>query len=75
MPMHWGFLWADNAEVNALTHAAVCPISLEPELKACAIQLMPIPAPDSTPSVTAAKQVMAMVQPAKEPAKQPVGVS
>ncbi|MEO1619887.1 MAG: nitrate reductase [Cyanobacteria bacterium J06632_3] len=75
MPMHWGFLWADNAEVNALTHPAVCPISLEPELKACAIQLMPIPAPESTPSVTAAKQVMAMVQPAKEPVKQPVGVS
>lgn len=47
MPMHWGFLWADNAEVNALTHPAVCPISLEPELKACAVQLTPIAAPVS----------------------------
>ncbi|MEO1592650.1 MAG: nitrate reductase, partial [Cyanobacteria bacterium J06632_22] len=45
MPMHWGFLWADNAEVNALTHAEVCPISLEPELKACAVQLVPIEGP------------------------------
>ena len=33
MPMHWGFLWATDAEVNALTHPEVCPISLQPELK------------------------------------------
>ncbi len=39
MPMHWGALWADDAEVNALTHPEVCPISLEPELKACAVQV------------------------------------
>jgi ferredoxin-nitrate reductase len=42
MPMHWGALWADDAEVNALTHPEVCPISLEPELKACAVQLVPL---------------------------------
>ncbi|MEL6815108.1 MAG: nitrate reductase, partial [Cyanobacteria bacterium J06598_3] len=30
MPMHWGFLWGKDAEVNALTHPEVCPISLEP---------------------------------------------
>lgn len=42
MPMHWGILWADQAEVNTLTHPAVCPESLEPELKACAVQLVPI---------------------------------
>lgn len=41
MPMHWGALWADDAEVNALTHPEVCPISLEPELKACAVQVIP----------------------------------
>ena len=39
VPMHWGSLWADDAEVNALTHAIACPISLEPELKACAVRL------------------------------------
>ena len=43
MPMHWGALWADQAEVNALTHPEVCPISLEPELKACAVQIIPMP--------------------------------
>ena len=48
MPMHWGALWADDAEVNALTHPEVCPISLEPELKACAVQLIPLPLVQST---------------------------
>lgn len=42
VPMHWGSLWADHAEANALTHAIACPISLEPELKACAVQILPI---------------------------------
>ncbi|WP_104901952.1 molybdopterin oxidoreductase family protein [Nostoc sp. 'Peltigera membranacea cyanobiont' N6] len=42
VPMHWGSLWADNAEVNALTHPESCPDSLQPELKACAVQLIPI---------------------------------
>ena len=75
MPMHWGFLWADNAEVNALTHPEVCPISLEPELKACAVQLVPIPTPAPVPAVTTAKQVLAMVQPTQaEKVKQTVGV-
>lgn len=44
MPMHWGFLWADDAEVNALTHPEACPISLEPELKACAVQIVAVSA-------------------------------
>lgn len=38
-PLHWGSLWADNAEANALTHAISCPDSLQPELKACAVQI------------------------------------
>jgi len=42
VPMHWGSLWADNAEANALTHPESCPDSLQPELKACAVQLIPI---------------------------------
>jgi len=41
-PMHWGFLWADNAEVNVLMHPEACPDSLEPELKACAVQLQKV---------------------------------
>jgi ferredoxin-nitrate reductase len=40
VPMHWGALWAKNAECNALTHPEACPISLQPELKACAVQVV-----------------------------------
>ncbi len=39
VPMHWGALWAKSSEANALTHPEACPISLEPELKACAVCL------------------------------------
>jgi ferredoxin-nitrate reductase len=39
VPMHWGFLWAEAAEANALTHAQCDPDSGQPELKACAVQL------------------------------------
>jgi ferredoxin-nitrate reductase len=39
-PMHWGELWAENAEANHLTHPEACPDSLEPELKACAVQVV-----------------------------------
>jgi ferredoxin-nitrate reductase len=42
VPMHWGALWAENSEANALTHPESCPDSLQPELKACAVQLTPI---------------------------------
>jgi len=42
MPMHWGALWGIHTEVNALTHPAVCPDSLEPELKACAVQVIAV---------------------------------
>jgi ferredoxin-nitrate reductase len=40
VPMHWGSLWADQAEANSLTHPESCPDSLQPELKACAVQLL-----------------------------------
>ncbi len=42
VPIHWGALWADNAEANTLTHPESCPESHQPELKACAVQLVPI---------------------------------
>ena len=42
VPMHWGALWANFAEANALTHPESCPESLQPELKACAVQLVPL---------------------------------
>ncbi|PSB11143.1 nitrate reductase catalytic subunit [Pleurocapsa sp. CCALA 161] len=39
VPMHWGALWTDNGEANLFTHPESCPISLQPELKACAVNL------------------------------------
>ena len=42
VPMHWGALWADQAEANSLTHSEACPVSAQPELKACAVQLVPV---------------------------------
>jgi ferredoxin-nitrate reductase len=42
VPMHWGALWADHAEANALTHPQACPDSQQPELKACAVKLAPV---------------------------------
>ncbi|WP_410246263.1 alpha/beta fold hydrolase [Arthrospira sp. PCC 8006] len=39
VPMHWGALWGDNTEANAMTHPQCCPESKQPELKACAVQL------------------------------------
>ena len=73
MPMHWGFLWAKDAEVNALTHPAVCPIAFQPELKACAVQLVPITAPAEQAPPETAMQLLAMVQPPQAVAKQTVG--
>ncbi|MCT7951162.1 nitrate reductase [Ancylothrix sp. C2] len=40
VPMHWGALWAENAEANALTHPEACPDSKQPELKACAVRVV-----------------------------------
>lgn len=46
VPIHWGSLWADQAEANAVTHPIFCPESKQPELKACAVQLVAIARPD-----------------------------
>ncbi|MBM0742511.1 nitrate reductase [Phormidium sp. CLA17] len=43
VPIHWGELWADQAEANAMTQEKSCPDSKQPELKACAVQLTPVP--------------------------------
>ncbi len=59
VPMHWGALWADNAEANALTHPQACPESGQPELKACAVQLVcvnsQLDAPKSRPQADSQK--------------------
>lgn len=51
VPIHWGALWAAQADANTLTHATLCPDSLQPELKACAVQLIPMKTDPSTSSV------------------------
>ncbi len=56
VPMHWGQLWADNAEANALTHPIACPDSLQPELKACAVQLLAVKDQLVSESVSSTKQ-------------------
>jgi ferredoxin-nitrate reductase len=53
MPMHWGALWADNAAVNTLTHPEACPISKQPELKACAVHVSPIAPPQTAQQLEA----------------------
>ncbi|HIK44283.1 MAG TPA: nitrate reductase [Leptolyngbyaceae cyanobacterium M65_K2018_010] len=52
-PLHWGALWAEQSEANALTHAIACPESHQPELKACAVQLIPL-----VPTVMAALETV-----------------
>ena len=47
VPMHWGALWGENTEANALTHPEACPISLQPELKACAVKFNPLILPET----------------------------
>ena len=74
MPMHWGFLWGTDTEVNGLTHPETCPISKEPELKACAVELVPIATPVDSSKPTPAQQILAMVQAAQTAPKQPATV-
>jgi ferredoxin-nitrate reductase len=45
VPMHWGELWANQAEANAITHGHCCPDSKQPELKACAVRLSKLKEP------------------------------
>ena len=61
VPMHWGALWATQAEANALTHPISCPESLQPELKACAAQLVAVGA-EPIPSVPIPELIMAEYQ-------------
>ena len=41
LPMHWGFTQDHACEANALMHDQACPISKQPELKACAVIVAP----------------------------------
>ncbi len=53
VPIHWGALWAEDADANAMTHGIACPDSKQPELKACAVNLARVAcAVDRQPTVT-----------------------
>ena len=41
LPMHWGFTQNIACEANTLMHDQACPISKQPELKACAVIVAP----------------------------------
>jgi len=41
LPMHWGFSQKNMCEVNSLKHEKSCPISKQPELKACSVIIVP----------------------------------
>ena len=43
LPMHWGASQAQACEANRLMHELGCPISKQPELKAAAVTLEPVP--------------------------------
>jgi ferredoxin-nitrate reductase len=60
VPMHWGELWADGAEANLFTHPTACPSSLQPELKACAVQLIAVKSIPLEPEATIDRQNVAV---------------
>ncbi|MFT4087814.1 MAG: bifunctional nitrate reductase/sulfite reductase flavoprotein subunit alpha [Gordonia sp. (in: high G+C Gram-positive bacteria)] len=47
VPMHWGDAFGRDLAVNAVTNDAVDPDSLQPEFKACAVQLTRVAAENS----------------------------
>jgi NADPH-dependent sulfite reductase flavoprotein alpha-component len=44
-PMHWNDLYGEDLCVNAVTHHAVDPVSLQPEIKFCAVALTRLASP------------------------------
>jgi ferredoxin-nitrate reductase len=43
LPMHWGASQPNPCEANRLMHELACPHSKQPELKAAAVTLTPLP--------------------------------
>ena len=41
LPMHWGFTQENACEANTLMHDHACPVSKQPELKACSVIVAP----------------------------------
>ena len=47
LPMHWGASQPNACEANRLMHEAACEHSKQPELKAAAVRLAPVPKPSA----------------------------
>ncbi len=62
-PMHWNDAFGADLAVNAVTNDAVDPESLQPEFKACAVAVTPMP----SPAVGALATVTPDVRPAPTP--------
>jgi ferredoxin-nitrate reductase len=48
LPFHWTRQDGPEKPANNLTHAAVDPVSRQPELKHCAVRVRPLPLPEGT---------------------------
>jgi len=63
VPFHWNDLFGEHLAINAVTSDAVDPVSFQPELKACAVSLVPVPAapvgPDGSASGAGARALPA----------------
>lgn len=74
-PFHWNDLFGEYLSVNAVTNDAVDPLSFQPELKACAVTLTPVPVDpaaerpvaDARPGGVPTGDVPAGDEPAAEP--------
>ncbi|MFC8193585.1 molybdopterin-dependent oxidoreductase, partial [Cellulomonas sp. NPDC057328] len=53
-PFHWNDLFGEYLSVNAVTNDAVDPLSFQPELKACAVTLTLVAAPEADAAAPAA---------------------
>lgn len=58
-PFHWNDLFGEYLSVNAVTSDAVDPISLQPELKVCAVALTRVAVPQVAPATPDAGAVVA----------------
>ncbi|GAA1620517.1 bifunctional nitrate reductase/sulfite reductase flavoprotein subunit alpha [Catellatospora bangladeshensis] len=68
-PFHWNDLFGEYVSVNAVTSDAVDPISLQPELKVCAVALTKVAVPGEAPTAVIVPEL-----PTAEPATAPGAV-
>jgi sulfite reductase (NADPH) flavoprotein alpha-component len=59
-PFHWNDVFGENLAINAVTSAAIDPISLQPAFKFCAVALQPLSTPNAEPLPPSAKELAPM---------------